>query len=138
MSPNFAFPPVLAFAFFAVMAIKLYRDWQVAAGDVPKKLVICVSGICIFAFCEPLWINLFPSNVLEHIELPNSPMADRLTAPDGHVFVVSSPIARVQRYGPDGFEMGFLFGRKASAFGMSPSGNILICAIARGSCSHTA
>jgi hypothetical protein len=41
---------------------------------------------------------------------------------------VSSPIARVQRYGPNGFEMGFLYGRKAFEFGMSPSGNILICA----------
>jgi hypothetical protein len=131
MPPSFIFPFVFLFVFFVVMAIKIYREWQTAAGDTPRKFVICVTGVCVFAFCEPFWINVFPSRVLEHIELPNSPVADRLIAPDGRVFVVSSPIARVQRYGPDGFEMGFLYGRKAIAFGMSPSGNILICATGR-------
>jgi len=128
MSPTFVPAFVFLFVFFVVMAIKMYRDWQTAAGDLPRKLAICVGGFCVFAFCEPIWINVFPSRVLDHIELPNSPAADRLTAPDGRVFVVSSPIARVQRYGPNGFEMGFLYGRKAFEFGMSPSGNILICA----------
>jgi hypothetical protein len=128
MSPSFAFPFVFVLVFFAVMAIKMYREWKTAAGDLPKKLTICVSGVCVLAFVEPFWINVFPSKVLDHIELPNSPTADRLTAPDGRVFVVSPAIARVQRYGPDGFEMGFLYGRKAFTFRMSPSGNILICA----------
>ena len=128
MSPSFAFPLVFVLASFAVMAVRMYREWRTTAGDLPKKLAICVGGVCVLAFAEPFWINVFPSNVLDHIELPNSPAADRLTGPDGRVFVVSSPIARVQRYGPDGFEIGFLYRRKAFTFGMSPSGNILICA----------
>src|SRR5947209_12709880 len=102
MSPTFVPAFVFLFVFFVVMAIRMYRDWQTAAGDLPRKLAICVGGFCVFAFCEPIWINVFPSAVLDHIELPNSPAADRLTAPDGRVFVVSSPIARVQRYGPNG------------------------------------
>src|SRR5689334_23376317 len=128
MLPSFAFPFVFCVVFFAIMAIKMYREWQAATNDLPKKLVICVGGICILAFCEPAWINFFPPKILEHVELPNSPAADRLTAPDGRVFVVSSPIQRVQRYGPEGFEMGFMYSRKAFKFGISQSGNILICA----------
>lgn len=41
---------------------------------------------------------------------------------------MSWAIARVQRYGPDGFEMGFNYGgHKAKRLGISESGNILIC-----------
>jgi hypothetical protein len=110
------------------MAVTMRREWQAATNDLPRKLGICIGGACVLAFAEPIWISLFPPQLLEHVELPNAPQGVRLTAPDGRVFVVSSAIARIQRYGPDGFEMGFMYGRKAFTFGMSPSGNILICA----------
>jgi hypothetical protein len=35
----------------------------------------------------------------------------------------------VQRYGPEGFEKGFMYRRKAFTFGMSWTGNVLICAV---------
>jgi hypothetical protein len=110
-----------------IMAATSYREWQ-AANNLPKKLAICFGAVCIFAFGEPAWINLVPPGLLQHVELPNAPYGARLTAPDGRVYVVSSPIGRVQRYGTEGFEMGFMYFRKAFTFGMSASGNILICA----------
>jgi len=112
--------------FFAVMGAGMYRKWHAAPNSL-NKLAICISAVCMLAFTEPLWINFVPPAMLEHVELPNAPGGDRLTAPDGRVFVVSYPIARVQRYGPDGFEMGFMYGAKASSVGMSSSGAILIC-----------
>lgn len=132
MIPSFVFTFVFFLIFCIVMATKIYPRWQAATNDLPKKIAIGVEAVCIFAFCEAFWINFFPPKILEHVELPNSLGADRLTAPDGRVFIVSSPIMRVQRYGPDGFEMGFMYGRKAIEFGMSPSGNILICTYAGG------
>jgi hypothetical protein len=121
-------PALFLLVFCGVMATTSYREWQAATNNLPRKLVICFGGACVFAFVEPIWINLFPPKLLEHFELPNAPQGVRLTAPDGRVFIVSAPIARVQRYGPEGFEKGFMYGRKAFEFGMSWSGNILICA----------
>jgi hypothetical protein len=69
---------------------------------------------------------LFPRELLDHFELPNTLEAVRLTAPDGRVFIVSSSIERVQRYGPEGFEKGFLVGKKVSTSAMSASGNVLL------------
>jgi hypothetical protein len=129
MPAAFAFPFVFLLVFCSIVAAMSYREWQAAANNLPRKLAICIGGACMLAFLEPIWIYLFPSQLLEHVELPNAPRGVRLTAPDGRVFVVSSPIARVQRYGPDGFEKGFMYGRKAFTFGMSASGNILICAV---------
>ena len=69
---------------------------------------------------------LFPSELIDHFELPNAIIqSNRLTAPDGRVFIVSRPF-RVQRYGPEGFEKGFWVG-KAYSSAMSASGNILVC-----------
>jgi hypothetical protein len=121
----------VVFAFFlvfcAIIAVKMHREWQAATNNLPRKLAICIFYACILAFLEPMWIGFFPSKLLDHVELPNAPLGDRLIAPDGRVFIVSSPIARVQRYGPEGFELGFMYGSKASKFWMSPSGNVLIC-----------
>jgi hypothetical protein len=112
------------------MVFGSYREWQAATNDLPRKLFICFSAASMLAFIEPLWISFFPPALLKNIELPNAPLGDRLTAPDGRVFIVSSPIARVQRYGPEGFELGFMYGSKASKFWISPSGNVLICTLA--------
>jgi len=109
------------------MGTSMYRRWQAAPASSANKLAISVSAVCMLGFIEPMWISLVPPAMLEHVELPNAPGGDRVTAPDGRVFVVSYPIARVQRYGPDGFEMGFMYGAKASSVGMSSSGVILIC-----------
>src|SRR5215813_8781108 len=123
---------VLAFllVFFAVMGARMYREWRAEPDNPPRKLAIVIGGVCVVAFCEPGWIGVFPANLLAHVELPNAPGGDRLTAPDGRMFIVSWPIARVQRYGPEGFELGFMYGAKASHVWMSPSGNILICTMA--------
>jgi hypothetical protein len=127
MPPSFAFPIVFFIFFCGFLAVRGYREWHAAKNNLPRKLVILIGGACVLAFCEPFWINFFPPALLEHFELPNAPGGDRLTAPDGRVFIVSWPIARVQRYGPEGFELGFMYGSKASKVWMSPSGNILIC-----------
>jgi len=123
----------VALAFFlvfcSIMAVRMHREWQATTNSLARKLGICIVIACALGFIEPLWINFFPSRLLEHVELPNAPLGDRLIAPDGRVFIVSSPIARVQRYGPEGFELGFMYGSKASKFWVSPSGNVLICTL---------
>jgi hypothetical protein len=91
------------------------------------KLAICIIAVGALGFTEAFWIHLIPRELLDHFELPNTLEADRLTAPDGRVFIASSPILGVQRYGPEGFERGFTLGRKASTSAMSASGNVLIC-----------
>jgi hypothetical protein len=112
-----------------VIAVMMYRDFsQASANNLATKLAFCGSIAGLLGFAEVAWIGLLPNELLDHFEMPNTLGADRLTAPDGRVFIVSSPIARVQRYGPEGFEKGFNYGHKAFTFGMSASGNILICA----------
>ncbi|WP_257167292.1 hypothetical protein [Bradyrhizobium sp. SRS-191] len=124
--------------FCAIFGTRIYREWHAASNSAPKRIAICIGAICMFAFAEPMWIGLVPPAMLEHVELPNAPGGDRVTAPDGRVFVVSYPIARVQRYGPGGFEMGFMYGAKASSAGMSSSGAILICTVSHALLSYSA
>jgi hypothetical protein len=114
----------------AFLIIKMRREWQAATNNAQKKLAILIGGACILAFFEPMWIGFFPPKLLDHVELPNAPLGDRLTSPNGRVFIISSPIARVQRYGPEGFELGFMYSGKVSTVFMSPSGNVLICTMA--------
>jgi hypothetical protein len=109
-----------------IAAVKGYRHWRAPTTDSLGKFAICIIAVGVLGFFEPLWIGLFPRELLDHFELPNTLQADRLTAPDGHVFIVSSPILRVQRYGPEGFEKGFMVS-KVSSSAMSASGNVLIC-----------
>lgn len=74
------------------------------------------------------WLAGSPPDFLEHFELPNDPLQGvHLTAPDGRVFIASPAIMRMQRYGPEGFEKGFMYALNARSFRMSASGNILIC-----------
>ena len=70
---------------------------------------------------------------LDRAELPNSLASARVTSPDGRVFIASEPFARVQRYGPQGFELGFQVASQGGAFelGVSPEGEVQICS-ARG------
>jgi len=107
--------------------VKGYRHWRAPTTNSLGKLSICIIAVGVLGFFEPFWIRWFPRELLDHFELPNTLEAVRLTAPDGRVFIVSSPIERVQRYGPEGFEKGFLVGNKVSRSAMSASGNILIC-----------
>lgn len=120
---------LFAIVFLIVMGVKCVHEWRASEGDLPKKVVICIGAVCALCFMAQFSIAALPSEFLEHIELPNAPGGDRLTAPDGRVFIMSVPLARVQRYGPDGFEKGFMYHQKADAFAMSPSGNILICTL---------
>ncbi|MBR0777002.1 hypothetical protein JQ625_19370 [Bradyrhizobium diazoefficiens] len=91
-------------------------------------LAYCITMAGLLGFFGSAWISWFPSKLLDRFELPNDPIEGvRLTAPDGRIFIVSRALDRVQRYGPAGFEIGFRFGRKASKYGMSSSGNILLC-----------
>jgi len=109
----------------------MYRAWRSSTIKSLGALAFCLSLVGLVGFVDVAWIDLLPSGFLGRVELPNDPFQGvRLTAPDGRVFVVSPAIFRVQRYGPDGFETGFMYGRKASKFGMSASGNLTICASA--------
>ncbi|MGA7329648.1 MAG: hypothetical protein WBX25_35500 [Rhodomicrobium sp.] len=108
----------------AILAVKGYEHWQASTTDFLGRFGICIIAVGLFGVIEPVCVQLLP---LDHIELPNTLGADRLTAPDGRVFIVSSPILRVQRYGPEGFEKAFLVG-KVSSSAMSPFGFLLICA----------
>jgi hypothetical protein len=108
----------------AIVAVKGYKHWRASTTGFFGKLGICIIAAGLLGFVEPFWVQLFP---LDHFELANTIQADRLTAPDGRVFIVSSPILRVQRYGPEGFEKGFMVG-KVSSSAMSPFGFLLICA----------
>lgn len=117
---------VIFLVFGAFMAVKGYRQWRSTTSFL-KKLAICIIAVGALGFAEPFWIRWFPRELLDHFELPNALGADRLTAPDGRVIIVSSRIARVQRYGPEGFEKGFLVRNKVHESAMSASGNVLIC-----------
>lgn len=110
----------------AAGAVKGYRHWRASTTNFVRKLAICIIAVGVLGFLEPIWIYLFPRELLDHFELPNTLRADRLTAPDGRVFVVS--FLRVQRYGPEGFEKGFMVGRNSRS-AMSASGNVLICSL---------
>ena len=113
------------------MAVQMYRLCRVSKTHFLGKPTICTSVVGVLGFFEAAWIDLFSPELLGRFELPNDPLAAvRLTTPDGRVFIVNSPIARVQRYGPEGLEKGFMYGHKAFKFGMSASGNILIYAVA--------
>jgi hypothetical protein len=111
----------------AIAAVKGYRHWRASTTNFLGKLAICIITVGVLGFFEPFWIRLFPRELLDHFELPNMLQAVRLAAPDGRVFIVSSPILRVQRYGPEGFEKGFMVGRKVSWSKISASGKVLIC-----------
>ena len=112
-------------SFFAFMATQTFCEF--GPNNLARMLAFCITLVGLLGFLGAAWINFFPPEPLDHFELPNTIGGDRLTAPDGRVFVVSPPTARVQRYGPEGFEKGFSYQHKASAFGMSASGNVLIC-----------
>jgi hypothetical protein len=105
-----------------IAAVKGYRRWRKT--NFLGKVAICFIAVGLLGFFEPFWIHLFPRELLDHFELPITLWADRLTAPDGRVFIVS--FLRVQRYGPEGFEKGFMVGRNSRS-AMSASGNVLIC-----------
>ena len=110
-------------------AVKGYEYWGEASADTVEKVAICIIAVGGLGLSEPLWLRFFPHDTLDRFELPNTLDAYRLTAPDGHVFIVSTSILHVQRYGSEGFENGFLFvgGGKHSAAAVSASGNLVIC-----------
>lgn len=120
---------LIILAVFTIGIVKMYRAWRSSTIKSMGLLAFFLGAVGLLGFVDVAWINLFPCEVLSHFELPNDPFQGvRLTAPDGRVFIVSPAIARVQRYGREGFEKGFMYGRKASRFGMSASGNLKICA----------
>jgi hypothetical protein len=83
----------------------------------------CGLALGVVGFMAPL------GGVPFNIELPNSLGAVRVTAPDGRVFIASTPTGRVQRYGPDGFERAFFIDSRGGVFdtGISPLGEIMVC-----------
>ena len=113
---------IIPLAFCTIFTVSVYRRYRASTADFPGKLAICIVAVGILAFVAPWWLNAFPLD----LELPNTLLGDRLTGPDGRVFIVSPPISRVQRYGPEGFEKGFMV-VKVSRSAMSASGNVLIC-----------
>jgi hypothetical protein len=121
---------LMVLAFCTVVALKLYREFRASMTDFLGLFAFCIGVIGMLGFLEAAWIFTFPSGLSDRFELPNDPIEGvRLAAPDGRVFIASPPFARIQRYGPEGFEKGFSYGHKASKFGMSASGNILICTV---------
>jgi hypothetical protein len=105
----------IVLALFAIItSVKGYRRWRAPTTNSVGKFAICIIAVGVIGFVEPFWIRLFPHELLDRFELPNTLEAVRLTAPDGRVFIVSPPILRLQRYAPEGFEKGFLVGRKVS------------------------
>jgi hypothetical protein len=122
---------LVALAICSIGFVRMYRAWQSSRIKPVGLLAFCVSAVGLLGFVEAAWIDLFPAEFLSCFELPNDPFQGvHLTAPDGRVFIISPAIARVQRYGADGFELGFMYQRKAFRFGMSGSGNLSICATA--------
>ncbi len=110
-----------------IVAIKGYECTYESRTDAFERLSLCIIVAGVLSLTAPLWLTFFPRDLIDRFELPNTIMeADRLTAPDGRVFVVSRPMFRAQRYGPKGFEKSFYVGKAASS-AMSASGNILIC-----------
>lgn len=124
-------PFIILIVLFSFFGVRMVREWHKPGTNWIGKLGICIAAAGILGFTEAFWINLIPETTLAHVELPNPPTGDRLVAHDGRVFIVNVPLARVQRYGSDGFEEGFSygFGSKTSKFGITASGNILICTL---------
>src|SRR5271154_57337 len=94
-----------------------------------RKLATSLICLGVFGFLSPFLIFYLPAGLFDNVELPNSIGSVAVTAPDGRAFVASEPFGRVQRYGPDGFELGFRVASQGGAFeiGVSPRGEILIC-----------
>ena len=90
---------------------------------------VAIAGIAGFLFQGLVGLGVIPQQLLDGIELPNSPTAVRIAAPDGRVFVVSETVGRVQRYGPSGFERSFGIESHGGFLeaGMSAAGDLLIC-----------
>jgi hypothetical protein len=89
------------------------------------------AGGFLFPFVCPKLLSSLPLEVARQIELPNSLGSIKVAAPDGRVFIVSEPSARIQRYGPAGFELGFEVdsqGRSLQA-GVTERGEIVVCAV---------
>jgi hypothetical protein len=106
---------------------------QTAIAEIPKMSRYLFDaknvGICAVVlgaggfFAQLLVAQKLPSN----IEFPNSLESVRIAAVDGRVYIHSVPLARVQRYGPDGFERAFAVERHGYFVGVSPSNAVLIC-----------
>jgi hypothetical protein len=110
------------------VAVQTYFQHRASMTTLPGIFGFLITMVGLLGFFGSASIAFFPSKFLDRFELPNDPIQGvRLTAPDGRIFIVSPPLDRVQRYGPEGFETGFRLGRKASRYGMSSSGNILLC-----------
>jgi len=92
-------------------------------------MVVAIAGTAGFLFQGLVGLGAIPQQLLDGIELPNSPTAVRIAAPDGRVFIVSESVGRVQRYGPSGFERSFGVDARGGFIeaGMSAAGNLLIC-----------
>jgi hypothetical protein len=119
---------LIAFAFCSIIVVQTYRHYRASITNFLGILGFCIGVAGLLGFLGTGWINFFPPEFLDRFELPNDRLEGvRLTAPDGRVFIASPSLARVQRYGPEGFEKGFSYRHKAFKFGMSASGNILIC-----------
>jgi hypothetical protein len=101
--------------------------------QVKRKLATSMIALGTFGFFAPILLGFVPDVVLRFVELPNSMGAVRIVAPDERIFVASEPLARIQRYGPNGFELGFHVTSQGGAFevGVTPRGEILVC-VARG------
>ena len=119
---------VFPLAICVIVAVQTYRQHRASLTHIPGILAFCITMAGLLGFFGSASVAFFPAKHLDRFELPNDPIQGvRLTAPDGRVFVVSPALERVQRYGPEGFETGFKLGHKASRYGMSSSGNFLIC-----------
>lgn len=125
---------IISFVLFAsIAATRGYGRWRGSTPETIEKVAICIIVVGALGFFEPVWLRVFPREVLDHFELPNTLDAERFTAPDGGVFIVSTPILHVQRYGTEGFENGFFFvgGGKHSSAAVSASGSLVICSSSR-------
>jgi len=126
----YALGQLIPLAFCTIVVVQTYRQHRASITNFLGILGFCIVVLGMLGFLGAGWIYIFPPEFLDGFELPNDRYEGvRLTAPDGRVFIASPALARVQRYGPEGFEKGFSYGHKASKFGMSASGNILICTI---------
>lgn len=120
---------LIPLAFCTIIVVQTYRHYRASITNFIGILGFCIAVLGMLGFLGAGWIYIFPPEFLDRFELPNDRLDGvRLTAPDGRVFVASPALARVQRYGPEGFEKGYTYGgHRAFRFGMSASGNILIC-----------
>jgi uncharacterized protein (DUF2235 family) len=63
----------LVLGFLGVMATRSYFGWRTSMGNVPRKLRVCLTGICMFAFAEAFWINAFLPGFSNMSNCPTSP-----------------------------------------------------------------